>query len=179
MAGATADIRIRRSTTAGSAGFSTTQANPQACLGKFMSTTELPVGRNTLVADYSGTDSADAQTRYHCLFAHNNEVTDSAPGVTIHLAGGDPAGGVAVALAVDPTAASAEGSTSAQALQATSLTAPGVSITGLSYSTPTSDAGGLALGTLTAGQCRAFWVRTTGLNVRLDPEEITLVIGWE
>ena len=84
-----------------------------------------------------------------------------------------------MAMAVDSTAASAVGSSAAQALAAASISAPGSPITGLSWSAPTSYSNStLKLGDIPAGSCRAFWVRRVGANSAATPaatpEQITL-----
>ena len=65
------------------------------------------------------------------------------------------------AIGIDTTAASAIGSASAQALTiANETTAPA----GVTFSSPSTKAGGLSLGNLPNGQCRAIWVRRTAQN---------------
>lgn len=170
----TSDLKLRRSTTAGSAGNTTTQPNPQACLGKYISTTDAPSGLHGLFTGMSADDNAGMVAQYVCLFLCNMHATLTWTGAKVWLDGGDPAGGAAVALAVDPTAASAAGSSSPQALTATSLTAPGAGVTGLSWSSPSSEGSGISLGDIGPGQCRAFWVRRTGANSPATTESITL-----
>ena len=64
-----------------------------------------------------------------------------------------------------------------QALAAASDTAPGASITGLTYSAPTSAAGGLSVGTLAPGQCRAVWIRRSAANSpAMANEQIVLTL---
>ena len=71
-------------------------------------------------------------------------------------------GNTTVAIAIDTVAATAIGSASAQAdLIASETTAP--TAVG-SFSSPTTKAAGLALSSLTFGQCRAVWVKRTALN---------------
>ena len=177
MAIVSGDLSWRLSTTAGSAGNTTAQGAPASSLGKYISTTVLAAGLNGLFPDVSGAENASSQVDYLCVFARNAHATLPLTNAVAWLDGGDPAGGVNVAIAVDSTAASAVGSSSAQALTASSRTAPGGSVTGLTYSTPTSYATGVSLGSIPAGQCRAVWIRRTATNsAPVDGEEITLTL---
>ncbi|QOT19741.1 hypothetical protein [Paenarthrobacter sp. YJN-5] len=77
---------------------------------------------------------------------------------------------------MDSTAISAVGSSSAQALTAASETAPGGSVTGLSYSAPTSSGAGLSLGNIGPGQVRAVWVKRAAQNSTAVNETVTLAV---
>lgn len=71
-------------------------------------------------------------------------------------------GTTTVAIALDDTAASAIGSGSAQAAE---IATEGTTPTGVgAFSTPVTKSGGISLGNLSAGQCRAVWVRRTATN---------------
>lgn len=170
------DIRWHRSTTSGSAGNTLTQPSAAASLGKYISTTEAPAGLHGLFAQLSAEDNAGLVAQWVCIFIRNAHATLTLGDARVYLSGGDPAGGAAVAIALDTTAASPIGSSSAQALTAASLTAPGSSVTGLAYSTPTSPESGLVLGNLPPGQCRAIWVRRTGANQSATTEQVTLAV---
>lgn len=66
-----------------------------------------------------------------------------------------------VAIGIDGTAASLAGASGVQAVTiATELIAP----SGVSFSSPTTKATGLALSSLTTGQVRAVWIRRTATN---------------
>lgn len=179
MAISESQIVLRRSTTAGSAGNTTTQANINACLGKFVSTTATPSGLNSMFPDLSGDDNANLAARYACHFVVNT-ASQTAQVSRVYLDGGDPPGGATVQIALDPTPASPIGSSSAQALTAASNTAPGASVTGLAWSAPSSDAAGLVLGDLPAGYCRAIWVRVVGAAASSAVlEQIVLKCGFD
>ncbi|HEY9334362.1 MAG TPA: hypothetical protein VIQ79_08075, partial [Kribbella sp.] len=48
---------------------------------------------------------------------------------------------------------------------------------GVTFSSPTNAATGVALGTIPAGQCKAFWVRRTAANTAaLSNDGVTLAI---
>lgn len=71
-------------------------------------------------------------------------------------------GSTTVAIALDDVAASAIGSSSAQAGE---VADEGTVPTGVgSFSTPRTKSDGISLGSLSAGQCRAVWVRRTATN---------------
>lgn len=152
---ATTDIELRLSAPAAGAG-NTTAGTPGASLGGYASTTELSTTTlNNLLLDIAAAQNTGGQVDYQCVFVHNAHATLTATGVRVYVPA-EVAGGASVAVGVDTTAASALGSSTAQALTVASAT---VAPSGVSFSTPTSDGSGLALGDLAPGQVRAFWVR--------------------
>lgn len=158
----TAEILYKRSVKTGTAGNSTAQADPNASLGKYISTTAWDGGAlNDLFDDVSGTENADSTVDYRCIFIHNSNTANVYENVVIYLSA-ETAGGASIAIATDNIAASAIGATAAQAAEiANETTAP----TGTSaFSSPTTAAAGLPLGNIAAGSCRAFWVRRTAAN---------------
>jgi hypothetical protein len=83
------------------------------------------------------------------------------------------ANGAVATIAIDSIAASAIGSSSAQAaLIATEGDAPsGVG----SFSGPTSKGAGLSLGSIAAGYCRAIWVKRSAANTAaLNNDGVTI-----
>jgi hypothetical protein len=175
MAITATDIKLRLSVTTGSAGNSSTSSGP-ASLGKYISTTDVPTGVNQFFNSISGTENAGSVVKYRCFFVYNSHATLTLQNAVVWLQGGDPAGGAAVTLAVDTTAASAVGSATAQALTAASETAPGASVTGLSYSAPSSSSAGISLGNIGPGQCRAVWVKQAAQNSTAVQETVTLAV---
>ena len=171
------DILFKLSVKTGAAGNSTA-GTPAGSLGKYISTTEMSgTALNNLFDDISGAENAASATDYRCFFIHNSHATLALQNAVVYLSGGDPAGGATVTIAVDTTAASAVGSASAQALEATNETAPGAGITGLSYSAPTTAGAGLSLGTLNAGQVKAVWVRRAAANTAaVNNETVTFAV---
>jgi hypothetical protein len=155
------DIKIRLSTTSGSAGNTTAQANVNNSLGKYMSTTDfVDATDNNIFDDISGDENAAGTVDYRCLFVFNNHGSLTLQGTKLWVPS-EVAGGASVAIGLDTTAASAAGSASAQALTiANETTAP----VGVTFSTPTTKSAGLTLGDLGPGQCRAFWIRRTANN---------------
>lgn len=173
----TSDILTKFATTAGSAGNSTAQADPAASLGKYISTSTWSGGTlHDLFDAVTGDENAASRVDYRCLFIHNNHATLTYEGVVVYISA-EVAGGCNVALGVDTTAASAIGSSSAQALTISSeTTAP----SGVSFSTPTTKATGLSLGNIGPGQCKAIWVRRTATNsVAVNNDGFTLAIAGD
>jgi hypothetical protein len=166
------DILIKGSVVTGSAGNSTAQTVAGQNLGKYMSTTQVAdATANNLFPDVTGDENAASQVDYQCLFVHNNHATLAYQNVVVWLSA-EVAGGVSCAISVDTTAASAAGSATAQAKQiADKNTAP----TSQTFTSPTSKATGLSIGTLNAGQVRAVWVRRTAANsAALNNDGVTL-----
>lgn len=153
------DIKMKLSTTAGSAG----NSNPGtvgASLGKYVSTTEITGAANDLFPNISGSENAASQVDYACVFVHNTHATLTLQQAKLYISA-EVAGGASIAVGVDPTAASAVGSSSAQAVTiANDTTAPA----GVTFSTPTTTGTALTLGDIGPGQVRAFWVRRTAAN---------------
>ena len=160
------EILFKLSIKTGSAGNSAAQADPNASLGKYISTTQLSgTALNNLFDDVSGAENTAGTTDYRCFFVHNSNSSNALESAVVYLSGGDPAGGATVTIAVDDTAASAIGSSSAQAQTAASETSPGSGVTSLSYSAPSSAGSGLSLGDIPAGYCKAVWVKRVTSSV--------------
>lgn len=169
-----AELKHVLSIKTGSAGNTTAQGDPNLSLGKYLSTTVLTGGLHSLFAAILAEENAASTVRYRCVFIRNTHATLTATDCRIYLPNGDPAGGALVAIAVDPTAASAVGASAAQAVEtATDTTAPS-GVTG--WATPTTYADGIQLGNIGPGQCRAYWVRRTANNsaALADPESVLI-----
>lgn len=162
MAITATDILFKLSTTAGSAGNSGAQADVNASLGKYISTTAITDNTlNNLFDNISGAENAASTVDYRCVFIHNAHASLTMQSAVAYVSA-EVSGGASIAIAIDSTAASAIGGASAQALTiANETTAPAGP---LSFSTPTTAGTGLSLGDITAGQCRAVWIRRTAAN---------------
>jgi len=157
---ATADIKFKYATTAGSAGNSGAGA-ANSSFGKYISTTEVADATlNALFDDITGTENAALDVEYRCVFIHNSHATLTLVAPILWVSA-EVADGASVAIGLDPTAPSAVGSASAQALEVTDEQDDPA---GVVFSTPTTKAGGLAIASIPAGQCAAFWVRRTATN---------------
>src|ERR1044072_9366049 len=162
MAISSSDILFKLSLKTGSAGNSAPQPDPNASLGKYISTTQLSgTALNNLFDNISGAENAASTVDYRCVFVHNSHATLTLQNAVVYVSA-EVSGGASVAIAVDNTAASALGSASAQADQITNeTTAP----TGVgAFSTPTTSAAGLSLGSIPACPTRAVCGRGPGAN---------------
>lgn len=166
-----ADLTWKLSTLNGTQGNALAQSDPNLSLGKYISTTTAPTATNALFDTVTKERNAASEVDYRCVFIRNQHATLTATGGKLYLAGGDPAGGPAWAVGVDPTAASLIGATAAQAVQITNdTTAPA----GVSFSAPTTEAGGLSLGDIPPGRCKAVWIRCSQTNSLPVLEQVTL-----
>lgn len=155
----TGDLLVKLSIVTGTAGNQSAQPDPNASLGKYISTTQMTdAALHNIFDAISGDENAAADVEYRALFIHNAHAT-LALQAPILWASAEAAGGANAALAWDSVAVSALGAAGAQALLvANENTAPAA----LSFSTPTSKATGLALGAdIAAGSVKAFWLRRT------------------
>lgn len=176
MAIVAADIPFRLTTKSGAAGNTTAQGNPALSLGKYLSTTVWAGGTiHDLFQLLEAEENAGLVAKYRALAIPNLHATLTLTGARAYFPNGIGTGSD-VAVAVDTTAASLVGSASAQGLEATTDTAPGSSIVGLSYSAPTTYATGVALGDIGPGYCRFLWVRRTGVNgpAQASPQSVLL-----
>lgn len=176
MAIANTDIGLSLATTAGSAGNTTAQADPNQSLGKYISTTALTTSANGLFDNVSGAENAASTVDYRCVFVVNNHATLTMLNAVVYLSS-EVSGGAGIAIGVDATAISAKGATPAQAVTiANELTAPA----GVTFTSPTTVGTGLALGDIPAGSVKAFWVRRTAANsAALDADGVTFGIGCD
>jgi hypothetical protein len=150
---ATGDLSLYYSTTAGSAGNSTA-GTPAGSLGKYVSITEW-LENAAVFDDISGAENTALQVDYRCVFLRNTNSLNAWTGVVVYIAS-QVAGGADVAIGLDPTPASALGSSSAQAVSIANET---IAPAGVTFTSPTSAATGLLVGTIAPGQCRAVWIR--------------------
>lgn len=165
------------STATGSAGNTTTGTAPTS-LGKYISTTAWADG-TTLFDDISGAENAAGTVDYRCVFIYNANTANALQNAVVFISS-EVSGGATIALAADTTAASARGSSTAQALTGATETAPGSSITSLAYSSPTSAGTGISLGAIGVGQVKAVWVRRTATNsAALSNDGMTLAVSGD
>lgn len=177
MAIVASDILLNLSTTAGAAGNSTAQADPNASLGKYVSTTTMSTGANGLFDDITGDENAASAVDYRCIFVVNNHATLTLQNAVLFLSA-EVAGGANIAVATDNIAVSAKGSASAQAAQvASQTTAP----TGVSaFSSPTTKAAGLSLGSIPAGSVKAVWVKRSATNSSaINADGVTFAVAGD
>jgi len=166
------DLKIRLSVPSASAGGASAQADPNASLGKWCSTTEVvDATLNNLWDDVSGDENAAEESEYRCIFVHNAHATLTGLNGVVWISA-EEAGGADCGVGLDTTSASAYTAEVEQALVvANEDTAP----TGVSFSAPTSKATGLSVGDLTAGYVKGVWVkRTTTNSTALNDDGVTI-----
>ena len=159
MAIVEADIRYHFSITTGP-GNSTASAGATS-LGEFISTMAVTsASLHDLFDLVTGDENAASEAEYRLIFVRNAHATLTLIDPVIWLVS-EVAGGAALALSVDTTAASALASASAQAKEVVNEnTAPATQ----TFSSPTSKATGLALTSIPAGQVKGVWIRRTAAN---------------
>lgn len=161
MAITAADINFNLATTAGAAGNTTAQADPNASLGKYMSTTGIvDATLHNLFDKITGDENAASTVDYRCYFIWNNHGTLTLESPKVWISS-ETAGGASTAIGLDPAGVTAKGSAAVQAATiANELTAPA----GVTFSAPTTKAAGLAVANIPAGSVAAVWVRRTAAN---------------
>lgn len=177
MAITSSDLLVKLSVLTGSAGNSTAQGDPNASLGKYISTTELTDNSlHNLFDVVSGAENAASTIDYRCIFIHNAHATLTYYSAVVYISS-QVSGGASISIGLDTTAASAINSSSAQALTiADENTAP----SGVSFSAPTTAATGISLGDIPAGQTIAVWVRRTcSASAAKDSDGVTLGISGD
>jgi hypothetical protein len=169
-----ADIRKKLSIKTGAAGNSLPQPDPNASLGRYISTTEIvDATLHNLFDLITGDENLAGDVEYRCFFVHNAHATLTWERVVVWLSA-EVAGGATAAISVDTTAASAIG---AAADQAKSVADENTAPAGQAFSSPTTKATGLSIGDLAPGQCRAVWVRRTAANSgAVDNDGVTIRI---
>lgn len=156
------DIKIKLSIKTGSAGNSSAQADVNQSLGKYISTTEITDNTlNNLFDNISGDENAASTIDYRCIFVHNSHGSLTLQGTKVWLSA-EVSGGANISIALDNVAASAIGSSSAQADLITNETTAPTAVG--SFSAPTTKSAGITVGDLAPGQCRAIWVKRTAAN---------------
>lgn len=120
-------------------------SNANASLGGAKSSAAMPSG---LFDNVSGAESAAGDIEYRCFYVHNDHPTLALQNAVIWFEANDTDGRVTMGLGT--AAINGEEQTVAN-----ESTAP----SGVSFSAPADKAGGLALGTIPAGQHKAVWLR--------------------
>ena len=102
--------------------------------------------------DVSSAEASAGDTEYRCIYVHNAHATLSLIGAKVFIQTNTPSSDTDVAIGLGSSAINGTEQTVAD-----ESTAP----TGVSFSAPTTFAGGLAIGDLAAGAHKAVWVRRT------------------
>lgn len=142
MAIVSSDIKYRLS-----GGASNT--NPAASLGGVKSSTDA----SNYFDDVSSAEASAGDTEYRCVYVHNNHGTLTLIGAKIWIQANTPSSDTSVDIGLGSSAVNGTEQTVAD-----EQTAP---TGGVTFSAPTSYAGGLSIGDIPAGQHKAVWVRRT------------------
>lgn len=156
--------------------------------GNYISTTQLSATPlDNLFPDITGAENAASQVDYACLFILNNtssgnSMLNTVAWLPLSL---DVAGGATVQLAGDPTAASAKGTSSQQAVKITASTNAPAGVSG--YVSPTntpptfpSYTNGIQLGTIAPGFCRAVWFKRSAANTSpVNNDGMTIEVDFD
>lgn len=156
--------------------------------GKYVSTTALSATPlDNLFPDITGAQNAASQVDYACIFILNNTASGDSMLNTVAWLPSSlvVAGGANVSLAGDNIAASAKGSSSAQAAVIVSSTTTPTGIS--SFVNPTGTAptypsytNGIQLGTIAPGFVRAVWVKRTATNsAPVNNDGFTLEVDFD
>lgn len=124
-------------------------ADPLLSLGGIKSSNDAAA---TIFDDVSSAEASAGDTEYRCVYIHNNHGTLTLLGAKVWIQANTPSGDTDVAICLGTSAVNGTEQTVAD-----ESTAP----SGVSFSAPTSFAGGLSLGDIPAGQHKAVWVRRT------------------
>lgn len=139
----------------------TTAGTAAGSLGDQISTTQITdASLNNLFDDITGDENAASEAEYRGYFVHNAHATLSWQNVVVWLSA-EVAGGAVAAISVDTTGITALGAGTAQMKTiADENTAPATQ----TFSSPTTKATGLTVGTIAAGSVQGLWVRRTAAN---------------
>ena len=123
-------------------------SDPAASLGGVKSST----AASNYFDDVSSAEASAGDTEYRCVYVHNAHATLTLIGAKVFIQTNTPSSDTDVAIGLGSSAINGTEQTVAD-----ESTAP----TGVSFSAPTTFAGGLAIGDLVAGAHKAVWVRRT------------------
>ena len=116
--------------------------------------------------DVSSAEASAGDTEYRCVYVHNNHGTLSLIGAKVFIQTNTPSSDTDVAIGLGSSAINGTEQTVAD-----ESTAP----TGVSFTAPTTYAGGLSIGVLAAGAHKAGWVRrTVNAGAAADADSFTL-----
>lgn len=159
MAIVAADLKVRLTIKTGASGNASAQGDPNQSLGKYASTTDLvDATLNNLFDNISGDENAASTVDYRAVVLYNSHgsLTLTAPKIWISS---EVSGGASVAIGLDPIGVAA-----VTAILGTSIANETTAPAGVSFSAPTTKAGGLAPADIPAGSAVLLWVRRTAAN---------------
>lgn len=123
--------------------------DPAAALGGVKSSTD---AASTIFDDVSSAEATAGDIEYRCIYVHNNHGSLTLQGAKVWIQTQTPSADTDVAIGLGSSAVNGTEQTVAN-----ESTAP----TSVTFSAPSSFAGGLTIGDIPAGQHKAVWVRRT------------------
>lgn len=123
--------------------------SPAASLGGAKSSTSAPAA---IFDDVSSAEAAAGDTEYRCIYVHNGHASLTLIGAVLFILANTPSASTTVDVGVGTSALNGT-----EQSVADESTAP----SGVTFSAAASQAAGIALGDIPAGQSRAAWVRRT------------------
>lgn len=123
--------------------------SPAASLGGARSSTEADAGIFDTVAS---AEAVAGDVEYRCIYVLNNHGSLTLVGAKLWIQTNTPSGDTTIDIGLGTSAVNGTEQTVAD-----EQTAP----TGVTFSAPTNEAGGLSLGDLGSGQHKAIWIRRT------------------
>jgi len=123
--------------------------DPAASLGGAKSSTD---AASTIFDDVSSAEATAGDIEYRCVYVHNNHGSLTLQGAKIWIQTQTPSADTDVAIGLGSSAVNGTEQTVAN---------EGTAPTGVTFSAPSSFAGGLTIGDIPAGEHKAVWVRRT------------------
>lgn len=171
------DIQWRYSVNTGSAGNSVAQSDPNAAVGKYMSTTSWAGGSlNDLFDDISGAENLASASDYRCIFVYNSHPSLALLSSKVWVPS-QVAGGAVVTIGLDPTGKVTNNQSAVQAVTVIDQT---VAPAGVTFSSAGTLGTALTIGDLQPGQCIAVWIKRQAQNTgTLNNDGVTLRVTGE
>jgi hypothetical protein len=128
----------------------TGNSDPAASLGGSGNGSEIGAGIDNIFADVSPAEALAGSVKYRAISVKNTNVTDTLYAAVVWVSAEDSSPDTIIALAYDSTG------TQSVANENTAPSSPT-----LSFSHPTTQAAGIALGDIAAGASKRIWMRRT------------------
>lgn len=123
--------------------------DPAAALGGAKSSTDAAI---TIFDDVSSAEATAGDIEYRCVYVHNNHGSLTLQGAKVWIQTQTPSADTDVAIGLGSSAVNGTEQTVAN---------EGTAPTSVTFSAPSSFAGGLTIGDIPTGQHKAVWVRRT------------------
>lgn len=138
-------------------GLSTAQPATTDSHGAYLSSTATGLAKNDMWDNVTGDENAASDVEYRAIGVVNNHATLTLQNAVAWVAS-EVAGGTNMAIGLAPEGVVSATSATAQCQRTTN---EGTAPTGVTFSTPTTKAGGLAIGNIPPGSAQVIWVRRT------------------